>query len=119
MSIRLLLCIFSIYYTTQYKENTFRKSEIPPSIYLFLFIMVDYFFPGVTVKLAKLAKHGDALSQHLFAEAGSTLAAHIAALAHKSTAARLRVVCVGSVWNSWDALKPGVLSELHSRRVGQ
>ncbi|KAL0811186.1 hypothetical protein ABMA28_009617 [Loxostege sticticalis] len=74
-------------------------------------------FASVTVKLAKLAKHGDALSQHLFAEAGSTLAAHIAALAHKSTAARLRVVCVGSVWNSWDALKPGVLSELHSRRV--
>ncbi|XP_028158310.1 uncharacterized protein LOC114351337 [Ostrinia furnacalis] len=74
-------------------------------------------FASVTVKLAKLANRGDSLSQHLFAEAGSALAAHIAALAHKATASRLRVVCVGSVWNSWDALKPGVLNELHSRRV--
>ncbi|XP_075986885.1 uncharacterized protein LOC142983748 [Anticarsia gemmatalis] len=74
-------------------------------------------FAGVTSKLASLAYNGDALSLHLFACAGATLAAHAAALASRSTSKQIRVVCVGSVWKSWDILKPGVLKELARRQV--
>ncbi|XP_047539622.1 serine protease HTRA2, mitochondrial-like [Vanessa atalanta] len=80
-------------------------------------------FAGLTAKLSKLAEQGDALSQHVFAGAGAALAAHAAALAERAhgarngTSAALRVVCVGSVWNSWDALRPGLLKQLAARRV--
>ncbi|KAL4711591.1 hypothetical protein ACJJTC_003608 [Scirpophaga incertulas] len=74
-------------------------------------------FAGVTMKLSNLAHQGDALACHIFIEAGSTLAAHIVALAHRSTAERLRVVCVGSVWKSWEMLKSGFLRELGKRRL--
>ncbi|CAG9794919.1 unnamed protein product [Diatraea saccharalis] len=74
-------------------------------------------FAGVTVKLAKLAYQGDQLSSHIFAEAGQTLAAHIVALAQRTTINRLRVVCVGSVWKSWEILKPGFLKELARRQL--
>ncbi|XP_073963332.1 serine protease HTRA2, mitochondrial-like [Choristoneura fumiferana] len=74
-------------------------------------------FAALTLKLSHLASLGDALSRHIFAEAGSALAAHAAALAQKSDAQRLRVICVGSVWKSWESLKPGALKELNVRRV--
>lgn len=74
-------------------------------------------FAAVTVKLAKLAYQGDALARHIFAEAGCSLAAHVIALAQHTTVDRLRVVCVGSVWKSWDILKPGFLKELTRRRL--
>ncbi|CAH2238049.1 jg21661 [Pararge aegeria aegeria] len=82
-------------------------------------------FAGLTAKLSKLAEAGDALSQHLFAEAGAALAAHVAALTERAQRAHsgaavfrdgIRVVCVGSVWNSWSALKPGALKQLAARR---
>ncbi|CAH0597773.1 unnamed protein product [Chrysodeixis includens] len=74
-------------------------------------------FAGVTSKLSALAYKGDDLSLHIFASAGAALASHAAALASRSSASRLRVVCVGSVWKSWDILKPGVLKQLANRRV--
>ncbi|XP_026729515.1 LOW QUALITY PROTEIN: serine protease HTRA2, mitochondrial-like [Trichoplusia ni] len=74
-------------------------------------------FAGVTSKLSALAYKGDDLSLHIFASAGAALASHAAALATRSSAPRLRVVCVGSVWKSWDILKPGVLKQLAKRRV--
>ncbi|CAB3223061.1 unnamed protein product [Arctia plantaginis] len=74
-------------------------------------------FASVTSKLALLAYQGDALSLNLFKCAGVKLAAHMAALAVRSSAKRVRVVCVGSVWNSWDILKPGVLKELARKQV--
>nr|XP_034837152.1 serine protease HTRA2, mitochondrial-like [Maniola hyperantus] len=83
-------------------------------------------FAGLTAKLSKLAESGDALSQHLFADAGAALAAHLAALIERAQKAHngsvvfregIRVVCVGSVWNSWKALKPGALKQLADRRV--
>lgn len=79
--------------------------------------------PGLTAKLSKLAEEGDALSQHLFADAGAALAAYIAALSERAhtgrngSCDRLRVVCVGSVWNSWETLRQGVLKQLAARRV--
>ncbi|CAH0683893.1 unnamed protein product [Chilo suppressalis] len=74
-------------------------------------------FAGATMKLAKLAYQGDPLARHLFSEAGQTLAAHIVALSRRTTIERLRVVCVGSVWKSWEILKPGFLKELTRRQL--
>ncbi|XP_046973038.1 N-acetyl-D-glucosamine kinase [Vanessa cardui] len=75
-------------------------------------------FAGLTAKLSSLAAAGDALSRHVLALAGAALAGHAAALAERAPpASSLRVVCVGSVWNSWDALRPGFLKQLAARRV--
>lgn len=74
-------------------------------------------FAGVTSKLAELANNGDPLSLHLFSRAGAALAAHAAPLAARCSEPILRVVCVGSVWKSWDILKPGMLKELARRQV--
>lgn len=82
-------------------------------------------FAGLTAKLSKLALQNDPLAQHLFSEAGASLAAHISALSKKlydqssdqSLKSWVRVVCVGSVWKSWEVMKPGVLSQLNERRV--
>ncbi|CAG4961418.1 unnamed protein product [Parnassius apollo] len=74
-------------------------------------------FAGLTAKLSALAVQGDALCMHLFSEAGAALAAHIAALCSRSALPSVRVVCVGSVWNSWNTLKSGVLQQLAERRV--
>lgn len=73
-------------------------------------------YAGLTAKLSELAFQGDALSCHLFAEAGSAIAAHIMALAPKATG-KVRIVCVGSVWKSWEVLKPGVLKELSDQKL--
>lgn len=71
----------------------------------------------MTSKLSSLAYKGDELSRHIFFQAGAALASHAAALAVRCDAPRLRVVCVGSVWKSWDILKPGVLKQLRNRKV--
>lgn len=58
---------------------------------------------------------GDKLCQSLFAEAGKVLALHIIAVEPKinqsllEEAGGLHVVCVGSVWKSWEFMKPGKL----------
>ncbi|CAG9569577.1 unnamed protein product [Danaus chrysippus] len=93
-------------------------------------------FAGLTSKLSQLAYEGDELAQHVFADAGSALAAHAAALADKAQRRNrrekgqgegmeenggelktIRVVCVGSVWKSWSLLKPGTLKQLNKRRI--
>ncbi|GBP90190.1 N-acetyl-D-glucosamine kinase [Eumeta japonica] len=76
-------------------------------------------FAGLTIKLAELARNGDALSQDLFEAAGMKLGAHVAALAPRihPELRPLRVVCVGSVWRSWELLKPGMLQTLIERKI--
>ena len=59
------------------------------------------------------AIEGDKLSQSLFVEAGRVLAQHVRAVEPKISqsllegAGGLHVVCVGSVWKSWEFIKPG------------
>ena len=84
---------------------------------------------GFAEPLAVLARQGDPLCRVLLDEAGAALGAMLRALAKRlppppppppppSPAAagaaapepwRLRVLCVGSVWKSWDLLKDGFL----------
>ncbi|XP_071022426.1 N-acetyl-D-glucosamine kinase isoform X1 [Oncorhynchus clarkii lewisi] len=80
-------------------------------------------FAGLCQKIAEGAKAGDALCQYLFTLAGRVLAQHIVAVLPKAQQALLTgeqclpILCVGSVWKSWELLKPGfteVLAELES-----
>ena len=54
----------------------------------------------------------------LFHDAGKELAMLVTALADKATASEdrhLSVLCIGSVWDSWDLLKAGFLSKLREK----
>lgn len=75
------------------------------------------FFASLCVSLSETAQKGDALSLHLFEEAGRYLAKATAALLpHVSdkllTKGNLNVVCVGSVWKSWKLLQDGFTNEI-------
>ncbi|XP_013874517.1 N-acetyl-D-glucosamine kinase [Austrofundulus limnaeus] len=71
------------------------------------------FFAGFCKKVAEAAETGDALSQHVFAQAGRVLAKHVEAVLPAaqepllSGELGLPILCVGSVWKSWSLLKPG------------
>ncbi|XP_016890140.1 N-acetyl-D-glucosamine kinase isoform X2 [Cynoglossus semilaevis] len=80
-------------------------------------------FAGFCKKLAEGAEAGDPLCQHLFTEAGRVLAKHVVAVLPAAQEPLLRgdrglpILCVGSVWKSWELLKPGfteVLREIAS-----
>ena len=72
-------------------------------------------FAALTRRLAEAAVSGDGLCAWLFEEAGRMLGRHIRALApaispELTTApGGLSIVCVGSVWKSWELLKRGFL----------
>jgi len=72
-------------------------------------------FAGLSQKIAEAAIEGDNLCAWLFTEAGQMLGRHIRALSRNigkdllSAEGGLRIVCVGSVWKSWELLKHGFL----------
>nr|CAI5832771.1 unnamed protein product [Callosobruchus analis] len=74
------------------------------------------FIASLCKKLSDLAKSGDRLAQEIFKQAGTDLAKAISAV-HKKASKELTerdggllVLCVGSVWLSWDLIKPGFIS---------
>ena len=75
-------------------------------------------FAGLCKDLAQLALQGDKLAAWVFEQAGKGLAQHIVALSPNysqeilNQPGGLPVVCIGSVWKSWELLKPGFLKEL-------
>ena len=64
---------------------------------------------------------GDALCVWLFHQAGLQLGKHIFALASKvdnqlkEAKGGLNIVCVGSVWKSWEILKDGFLEGIKDK----
>lgn len=70
-------------------------------------------FAGFCKKLAEGAEEGDALCQYVFAQAGRVLAQHVEAVLPAaqqpllSSDLGLPILCVGSVWKSWELMKPG------------
>jgi len=72
-------------------------------------------FAGLSQKIAEAAIAGDNLCAWLFTEAGLMLGRHIRALSRNigkdlvTAEGGLRIVCVGSVWKSWELLKHGFL----------
>ncbi|KAK8762554.1 hypothetical protein V5799_026180 [Amblyomma americanum] len=71
------------------------------------------FIAGMCVKLAKLAKEGDELSKHLFRASGRDLADHVVAVVPRAEKSLLEaegglpIVCVGSLFKSWELLREG------------
>lgn len=67
-------------------------------------------------KIADLANKGDKFSKYIFEEAGAHLAKSIATVVRKASSelvekeGGVHVVCVGSVWLSWELLKPGFVT---------
>ncbi|XP_039996284.1 N-acetyl-D-glucosamine kinase isoform X1 [Xiphias gladius] len=75
-------------------------------------------FAGFCKKLAEGAEAGDPLCRYVFTEAGRVLAKHVEAVLPAaqepllSSDHSLPILCVGSVWKSWELLKPGFLEVL-------
>lgn len=62
-------------------------------------------------KLADLARNeDDSLAKYLFQQAGAQLGRSILAVATRASVESIDVVCVGSLWLSWDLLQPGFSS---------
>lgn len=79
-------------------------------------------FAGFCQRVAEEAIAGDRLSCYIFQRAGQVLAEHIVAVLPKTDKVLfegdlgLSVVCVGSVWKSWELLKDGFLEVLSEAR---
>jgi N-acetylglucosamine kinase len=68
------------------------------------------------------ASNGDELCQSIFTEAGFMLAKMVSALMPKVDKAlvemgHLSIICVGSVWLSWELLKTGFIKELNQSKI--
>lgn len=75
------------------------------------------FFASLCVNLSKIASEGDQLSLNLFEEAGRYLAKATRPLLPNVSEKLLKngtlnIVCVGSVWKSWQFLKNGYGKEI-------
>lgn len=80
------------------------------------------YFASLCKKLAHLAEEGDELCTYLFKESGKMLAKFILALIPKVQKSllnngNLHIVCVGSVWLSWNLLREGFLKELNHHKI--
>jgi len=79
-------------------------------------------FAALSKKIAEAAISGDALCIWLFREGGRMLGKHIRALSNnvspelKGAEGGLNIVCVGSVWKSWELLKAGFLEGIKDER---
>ncbi|XP_043845409.1 N-acetyl-D-glucosamine kinase-like [Dromiciops gliroides] len=82
-------------------------------------------FAGFCRKVAEGAYQGDTLCQSIFKEAGELLASHILAVLPKvdpilfKGPLGLPIVCVGSVWKSWELLEEGFVNTLAKGKATQ
>uniref|UniRef100_A0A4W3IIB4 N-acetyl-D-glucosamine kinase n=1 Tax=Callorhinchus milii TaxID=7868 RepID=A0A4W3IIB4_CALMI len=73
---------------------------------------------GFCYKMSEVAYNSDPLARRIFRDAGMHLARHVVAVLPKvdkklfKAETGLPIVCVGSVWNSWDLLREGFLQVL-------
>ena len=74
------------------------------------------FYAGFALKVVDGAKLGDSICIQAFQQAGTDLGRHIVAVAPNITeplrAAGLTVICIGSVWKSWELMKDAFLQTL-------
>jgi N-acetylglucosamine kinase len=80
------------------------------------------FFSMLCLKLAKAAHEGDELCLKIFSDAGRSIAKSIIALLPNLHSDLIEdgvctIVCVGSVWLSYDLLKSGFCKELDSHKI--
>ncbi|KAG5671397.1 hypothetical protein PVAND_001595 [Polypedilum vanderplanki] len=80
------------------------------------------FYAKLCQKMSVAALDGDELCKSIFNEAGRLLAKMIVALLPKISpelvkTGYLNVICVGSVWISWNLLKTGFIKELEKHNI--
>lgn len=80
------------------------------------------FYAKLCQKMSVAASNGDELCQNIFIDAGRQLAKMVSALlprVDKSliSTGYLNIICVGSVWKSWNLLKPGFVKELNKQKI--
>lgn len=82
-------------------------------------------FAGFCLKVAEGARAGDALCRHVFTQAGQALARHVLAVLPRVDQSLFRgelglpIVCVGSVWKSWELMREGFVQALVGGRGGE
>ncbi|XP_032675250.1 N-acetyl-D-glucosamine kinase isoform X2 [Odontomachus brunneus] len=78
---------------------------------------------GFTKEVAIGCEKGDPLCLRVFKEAGQVLARHIIAVSKKAhndlklAPGGLKVICVGSVWQSWKFMEKGFVGEIHDKCI--
>lgn len=80
------------------------------------------FYARLCQKMSIAASNGDKLCQSIFVDAGRQLAKMVSALIPRvdkrlTIAGHLSVICVGSVWQSFELMKPGFIKELSHREI--
>lgn len=80
------------------------------------------FYARLCQKMSISANNGDELCQKIFNDAGRHLAKMIAALIPRVDkelvqTGHLSIICVGSVWLSWELLKVGFMKELNQHKI--
>lgn len=80
------------------------------------------FFAKLCQKMSVAAYEGDKLCLDIFMSAGRFLARMIISLIPKASpdlkaSGYLQILCVGSVWISWELLKTGFIKELNNHNI--
>ncbi|XP_055981456.1 N-acetyl-D-glucosamine kinase [Sorex fumeus] len=110
------------------KQAMFAYFQVPDRLGILTHLYRDFDksrFAGFCQKIAEGAEQGDALSRCIFWKAGQMLGKHIVAVLPEIDPVLfqgelgLPILCVGSVWKSWELLKEGFLSALMQGRESQ
>ncbi|XP_004691557.2 PREDICTED: N-acetyl-D-glucosamine kinase [Condylura cristata] len=107
------------------KQAMFDYFQVPDRLGILTYLYRDFDksrFAGFCQKIAEGAQQGDPLSRYIFRKAGEMLGRHIVAVLPEIDPVLfqgeigLPILCVGSVWKSWELLKEGFLLALTQGR---
>ncbi|KAM9585076.1 N-acetyl-D-glucosamine kinase isoform 5-T5 [Trichechus inunguis] len=109
------------------KQAMFSYFQVPDRLGILTHLYRDFDkcrFAGFCRKIAEGAQQGDPLSRYIFRKAGEMLGRHVVAVLPEIDPVLfqgeigLPILCVGSVWKSWELLKEGfVLALTHGREM--
>uniref|UniRef100_A0A5F5PR40 N-acetyl-D-glucosamine kinase n=1 Tax=Equus caballus TaxID=9796 RepID=A0A5F5PR40_HORSE len=100
------------------KQAMFSYFQVPDRLGILTHLYRDFDkcrFAGFCRKIAEGAQQGDPLSRYIFRKAGEMLGRHVVAVLPEIDPVLfqgeigLPILCVGSVWKSWELLKEGFL----------
>ncbi|XP_032508329.1 N-acetyl-D-glucosamine kinase isoform X2 [Phocoena sinus] len=107
------------------KQAMFNYFQVPDRLGILTHLYRDFDkcrFAGFCRKVAEGAQQGDPLSRYIFRKAGEMLGRHVVAVLPEIDPVLfqgeigLPILCVGSVWKSWELLKEGFLLALTQGR---
>ncbi|XP_011363856.1 N-acetyl-D-glucosamine kinase isoform X3 [Pteropus medius] len=107
------------------KQAMFNYFQVPDRLGILTHLYRDFDkcrFAGFCRKIAEGAQQGDPLSRYIFRKAGEMLGRHVVAVLPEIDPVLFKgeiglpILCVGSVWKSWELLKEGFLLALTQGR---